>query len=88
MLEPYPAIIQQGEKQLVRYLGNHYVLTPYTATTQTTTVTLPSPNVESYSRLKPNSHTDTSITYGPYDGVDPFSYVSMTTAQFLMFYFC
>lgn len=77
MLEPYPAVIQQGEKQLVRYLGNHYILTPYTTTTQTTTVTLPSPNVESYSRLKPSSHTDTSITYGPYDGVKPFSHDAM-----------
>ncbi|XP_047488055.1 dolichyl-diphosphooligosaccharide--protein glycosyltransferase subunit 1-like [Penaeus chinensis] len=77
MLEAYPAVIQQGEKQLVRYLGNHYILTPYTTTTQTTTVTLPSPNVESYSRLKPSSHTDTSITYGPYDGVKPFSHDAM-----------
>ncbi|XP_071520803.1 dolichyl-diphosphooligosaccharide--protein glycosyltransferase subunit 1 [Panulirus ornatus] len=73
MLDPYPAYIQQGEKQLVRYSGNHYVLTPYTTTTQTTTVTLPSPNIESYSRLKPTTHTDTSITYGPYDGVTGFS---------------
>ncbi|KAK8747795.1 hypothetical protein OTU49_016611 [Cherax quadricarinatus] len=73
LLEPYPATIQQGEKQLVRYAGNHYVLSPYTTTTQTTTVTLPSPNIESYSRLKPTTHTDTSITYGPYDGVAGFS---------------
>ncbi|KAG0717798.1 Dolichyl-diphosphooligosaccharide--protein glycosyltransferase subunit 1 [Chionoecetes opilio] len=73
ILEPYPAFIQQGEKQLVRYTGNHYVLTPYTTTTQTTTVTLPSPNIESYSRLKPTTHTDTSITYGSYEGVAGFS---------------
>lgn len=72
-LEPYPAMIQQGEKQLVRYNGNHYILTPYATTSQTTTVTLSSPNIESYSRLKPTTHTDTSITYGPYEGVAGFS---------------
>lgn len=72
-LEPYPAMIQQGEKQLVQYRGNHYVLTPYTTTSQTTTVSLSSPNIESYSRLKPTTHTDTSITYGPYEGVQGFS---------------
>ncbi|KAG7165132.1 Dolichyl-diphosphooligosaccharide--protein glycosyltransferase subunit 1-like [Homarus americanus] len=77
ILEPYPAIIQQGEKQLVRYSGNHYILTPYSSNTQTTTVTLPSPNIESYSRLKPTTHTDTSITYGPYEGVAGFSEDSM-----------
>ncbi|XP_050720090.1 dolichyl-diphosphooligosaccharide--protein glycosyltransferase subunit 1-like [Eriocheir sinensis] len=89
ILEPYPALIQQGEKQLVRYTGNHYVLTPYTTTTQTTTVTLPSPNIETYSRLKPTTHTDTSITYGSYDGVAGFSVDTMTihyenNAPFLM----
>ncbi|MPC07727.1 dolichyl-diphosphooligosaccharide--protein glycosyltransferase subunit 1-like [Portunus trituberculatus] len=78
LLEPYPAYIQQGEKQLVRYTGNHYVLTPYTTTTQTTTVTLPSPNIESYSRLKPTTHTDTSITYGSYEGVAGFTVDTMT----------
>lgn len=77
MLEPYPALIQQGEKQLVRYTGNHYVLTPYITTTQTTTVTLPSPNIETYSRLKPTTHTDTSVTYGSYEGVAGFSVVSL-----------
>ncbi|KAK7066455.1 proteasome regulatory particle base subunit [Halocaridina rubra] len=73
LLEPYPAMIQQGEKQLVRYKGNHYVLSPYTTTTQTTTVSLSSPNIETYSRLKPSAHTDTSVTYGPYEGVQGFS---------------
>ncbi|XP_064088184.1 dolichyl-diphosphooligosaccharide--protein glycosyltransferase subunit 1-like [Macrobrachium nipponense] len=73
LMEAYPALIQQGEKQLVRYKGNHYVLTPYATTTQTTTVTLSSPNIENYSRLKPTSHTDTSITYGPYEGVAAFA---------------
>ena len=76
LLEAYPAQIHQGEKQLVRYKGNHYVLTPYATTSQTTTVTLSSPNIENYSRLKPTSHTDTSITYGPYEGVSGFSVVS------------
>ncbi|KAK4302673.1 hypothetical protein Pmani_025252 [Petrolisthes manimaculis] len=78
ILEPYPASIQQGEKQLVKYSGNHYVLSPYPTTTQTTTVAVPSPNIESYSRLKPTAHTDTSITYGPYESVAAFSEDAMS----------
>ncbi|XP_076039879.1 dolichyl-diphosphooligosaccharide--protein glycosyltransferase subunit 1 [Oratosquilla oratoria] len=77
-LEAYPAQIQQGEKQLVKYAGNHYILSPYPTTTQTTSITLASPNIENYSRLKPTTQTDTTITYGPYENVAPFSVDTMT----------
>jgi len=77
-LAPYPEKIQQGEKQLVRYSGNHYALSPYATTSQTTTVALPSPNIESYSRLKPTQATDNSITYGPYEAVPALAVDPMT----------
>lgn len=74
LLVPYPRSINQGEKQLVEYAGNHYFFTPYSVTSQSTTVTLFSPNIISYSRLKPTSTpVDTSINYGPYENVAPFS---------------
>lgn len=75
-LRPYPASIQQGEKQLVVYEGSHLVPAAYQVASQTSTVALPSPNIESYTRLKPTSHADTTITYGPYENTPAFSVVS------------
>ena len=51
---------------------------PYKVKTQTTRVTLASSNVESYSKLKPTSQSDATITYGPYSSVEPFSFDTMT----------
>ncbi|GIY70537.1 dolichyl-diphosphooligosaccharide--protein glycosyltransferase subunit 1, partial [Caerostris extrusa] len=64
-LIPYPSSITQSDKQLVLYHGNHYYYSPYLTKTQTTVVTLPSNSVESYSKLKPVSHSENLITYGP-----------------------
>jgi len=77
-LEMYPAEIEQKEKQLVMYTGNHYAYLPYKCKTQTTKVTLSSSNIESYSKLKPVSQSDTVITYGPYSNVEPFSFDEMS----------
>ncbi|KAL7291091.1 dolichyl-diphosphooligosaccharide--protein glycosyltransferase subunit 1 [Trichogramma pretiosum] len=66
-LQPYPKEIMQKDKQLVKYLGNVYLYSPYPVTKQTTTVVLPSRNVENYSRIKPVTQSDTTITYGPFD---------------------
>jgi len=71
--EMYPAAITQKDKQLVRFTGNHYVYLPYSVVSQTTIVTLASSNIESYSKLKPVSQTDTTIKYGPYANIAPFS---------------
>ena len=38
---------------ILRYIGNMYVYLPYTVTTQSTSVTLASSNIESYTKLKP-----------------------------------
>lgn len=71
--EMYPAAITQKDKQLVRFTGNHYVYLPYSVTSQTTTLTLASSSIESYSKLKPVSQSDTTIKYGPYANIAPFS---------------
>ncbi|XP_016845577.1 dolichyl-diphosphooligosaccharide--protein glycosyltransferase subunit 1 [Nasonia vitripennis] len=73
-LVPHPKEILQKEKQLVKYTGNLYLYTPYSVNKQTTTVMLPSRNIESYSKIKPVTHTDSTITYGPYEKKSPFSY--------------
>jgi len=72
-LEMYPAAISQKEKQLARFIGNLYCYLPYPVTTQTTTVALASSNVESYTKTKPVSLSDSTITYGPHKNVAAFS---------------
>lgn len=73
-LAPHPKEITQKEKQLVKYVGNIYLHSPYNIMKQTTTVSLPSRNVESYTKFKPVSQSDSTITYGPYEKLPPFSY--------------
>ena len=77
-LEMYPKEIVQQERQLVLYSGNHYVLLPYKCMSQTTKITLPSATVESYSKLKPVSMTESTITYGPFANVEAYSFDDMT----------
>jgi len=72
-LQPFPAAIGQSEKQLVVFAGNHYELSPYLVKTQTTTVKLSSATIESYSKLKPVSTSESTITYGPYKNVEGYS---------------
>lgn len=74
-LVPYPSSISQSEKQLVLYHGNHYFYTPYATKVQTTIVTLPSTSVESFTKVKPVSHSENLITYGPYENISPFTLV-------------
>ncbi|XP_031839429.1 dolichyl-diphosphooligosaccharide--protein glycosyltransferase subunit 1 [Nomia melanderi] len=73
-LVPHPKEITQKEKQLVKYMGNIYLYSPYNIMKQTTTVSLPSRNIESYTKLKPVSQSDSMITYGPYEKLPPFSH--------------
>eukprot|EP01119_Soliformovum_irregulare_P005356 TRINITY_DN17124_c0_g1_i1.p1 TRINITY_DN17124_c0_g1~~TRINITY_DN17124_c0_g1_i1.p1 ORF type:complete len:627 (+),score=200.79 TRINITY_DN17124_c0_g1_i1:59-1882(+) len=77
-MTPYPASISQAEKQLVRYFDNHYFASPYPTQTQTTTVKLPSSQIESRSDQSPSSSRGDTITYGPYEDVAAFSYSPMT----------
>jgi len=72
-LEPYPAQITQADKQLVRYYGNAYFYSPYKALTQKTSIHLASRNVETFTSVKPSTHSDTTITYGAYDNIPKFA---------------
>ncbi|XP_015606406.1 dolichyl-diphosphooligosaccharide--protein glycosyltransferase subunit 1 [Cephus cinctus] len=72
-LVPHPKEIIQKEKQLVRYTGNLYLYSPYPVLKQSTMVVFPSRNIESYTKIKPVSQTESTITYGPYDKRAPFS---------------
>lgn len=72
-LQPFPAEIAQADKQLVRFVGNHFVFTPYPVQQQTTKLLLASSNVESYTKLKPSQLTDTTITLGPYENQPEYS---------------
>jgi oligosaccharyltransferase complex subunit alpha (ribophorin I) len=72
-LEMFPAVITQREKQFVRFTGNVYVYLPYTTLSQSTQVNVASASLESYTKLKPVSQNDNSISYGPYANIDPFS---------------
>lgn len=68
-LQPYPTQITQSERQFVRYFGSAYFYSPYKTVTQKTTVQLASKSVESYTTVKPVSHSDAVITYGPYENI-------------------
>ncbi|CAB4040181.1 Dolichyl-diphosphooligosaccharide--glycosyltransferase subunit 1 [Paramuricea clavata] len=70
-LRAFPEKIGQAEKQNVVFEGNHYFLSPYKTGKQTTTVKLASATVESYSKLKPSSQDEETITYGPYENIAP-----------------
>lgn len=72
-LQPYPSRITQKERQLVRFFGNHYFYSPYITIKQSTTVMLYSKTAENYTKLKPVSTQDSTITYGPYNDIAPFS---------------
>jgi len=72
-LKTFPEFITQKEKQLVQYRGSAYILSPYKIVAQTTKVSLSSSNVESFTKVKPSSQSDSMITYGPYNNVAPLS---------------
>ncbi|KAK7789847.1 hypothetical protein R5R35_003758 [Gryllus longicercus] len=77
-LVPYPSSITQKEKQLVLFHGNHYFYSPYPVARQTSTVNLGSKAIESYSKLKPVSQSESTLNYGPYENIAPLSFEKMT----------
>lgn len=80
-LTPHPTHIAQSEKQLVRFFGQLYFYTPYKTASQKTTILLSSRNVESFTQVKPVSHSDTTITYGPFENIAP-----MTNEELMVHY--
>ncbi|GLV43157.1 uncharacterized protein CBL_14164 [Carabus blaptoides fortunei] len=73
MIHPHPQFIAQKEKQLVRYRGNVYLYSPYKINKITTLVALHTRNVENYTKLKPTTFADGTVTYGSYLNIAPFS---------------
>lgn len=73
MLEPYPAEITQREPQFIRLRENHYFYSPYLTETQKTSFKLASTSVESFTKLAPFTTKGSSIQFGPYDNIPPFS---------------
>ena len=79
---PHPSEITQSEKQLVQFIGNAYLYTPYRCKTQSTDFILPaSAKVESFTRVAPVSSSGDKISYGPYSNVEPYS-ILQTTLHF------
>ncbi len=74
-LEPFPSHIAQADQQLVVYKGNVHVLSPYPVKKEKTTVKLSPGTVQSYTKETPTKQEGETITYGPYENIDPFSYV-------------
>jgi oligosaccharyltransferase complex subunit alpha (ribophorin I) len=73
-LQAFPEEITQKDKQLIKFIGNHYFYTPYKTTKQNTKVLLASRNVESFTKLKPFSQSDSTISFGPFENIAPLSY--------------
>ena len=74
---PHPSEITQAEKQLVQFTGNAYVLLPYPIRTQSTTVTLPSSSIESFTRVSPVNTNENEVNYGPYSDLPAFSHAKI-----------
>ncbi|KAG0426169.1 hypothetical protein HPB47_026706 [Ixodes persulcatus] len=86
LVTPHPTHITQAERQLVLYQGNHYFLSLYPTQSQTTRVTLPSSKIESYSKLKPASQSESTVTYGPYEKVQPLSETVLPASAMDVYY--
>ena len=65
--------ILQKRKQLVKYTGNLDSFSPYSVTKQTAIVLLQSRNVESYTKTKPETQSDSTVNYGTFGKKSPFS---------------
>lgn len=76
-LIPSPSSITQKDKQLVKYVGSVYAYTPYKTARQTTSLILNSRHVESFTKLKPFSQADSTITYGPYTDIAPLAHIEL-----------
>lgn len=72
-LTPFPREITQAEKQFVVFTGNLYLFSPYKVTKQSTVVTTASSKIETYTKVKPFSQSETTINYGPYEDKEAYS---------------
>jgi oligosaccharyltransferase complex subunit alpha (ribophorin I) len=82
LLVPYPAEISQSDNQFVRFVDSHYFYSPYSTTTQKLVVKLASSTVESYTKHAPHVQKGSTLTFGPYKEIEPYS-VSPLTVHYL-----
>ena len=62
----------------MQFSGNAYIFSAYPIKTQSTTVTLATSTIESFSRVAPTSTSTNEITYGPYSDMAPYSSARVT----------
>ncbi|KAL5984258.1 Dolichyl-diphosphooligosaccharide--protein glycosyltransferase subunit 1A [Asimina triloba] len=73
-LDPFPEEITQADTQLLLFQDSAVYLSPYQVTIQSLSIRLPSPRVETYTKLPNAKLVDSEIKYGPYENLPPFSY--------------
>jgi oligosaccharyltransferase complex subunit alpha (ribophorin I) len=76
-LLPFPSHITQADRQLVKFIGNVYFYSAYSTQTQTTAVNCASSSIDFYTKEKPVGSSDKTLTYGPYENIQPFKYVEL-----------
>lgn len=78
LLKPFPAEISQSDAQLVLYHDSAYVFSPYPIKLQTTVLRVPNARIEAYTKADPVKVVDSELRYGPYENIEPFSYLPIT----------
>lgn len=71
ILVPFPAEIGQHDNQMVLFSNSHFFCSPYTTQSQKTTLKLSSSQIESYTKLDPQSARGSTIVFGPYKEIAP-----------------
>ncbi|XP_068646870.1 dolichyl-diphosphooligosaccharide--protein glycosyltransferase subunit 1A-like [Aristolochia californica] len=74
LLQPFPKEITQADVQLVLFQDSAVYLSPYEVKFQSLSVKVPSPRVESFTKLPNSKIVDKEIKYGPFENVPSFSY--------------
>ncbi|KAK9129198.1 hypothetical protein Sjap_009685 [Stephania japonica] len=73
-LQPFPEEITQADVQLVLFQDSAHYLSPYEVKAQVLSIKLPSPRVESFTKIQNAKLVDSEIKYGPFENLPAFSY--------------
>ena len=76
-LKPFPREIAQSDSQKVVYEDFIYYFSIYKVSLQTTTVSLGTTLVDSYTKKEPSSIRGQTLVYGPYSSISPKTKVPM-----------
>ena len=75
---PEPAVIEQGQEQLVRFAGTLHAVSPYVVASQRLTVALPSTALLEHTRAHPVAVSGSRVTYGWFDPRGPWDAAPLT----------